>query len=160
MTKKEFLEVLKNAAKDGMGISVYCEVPGNKELEEIVNHNIDIENKAEYYDGAYDDNMKHKYGPVSITGVAMWDPAECQEDAVAKPELPYLDRMVRERIELADRYHKLVRFTTTEKFTELSKEKKSLMLDQEKGMQDYLKALDNRLKLEGITTDMLQEMYG
>ena len=66
MNKKEFMSKCKEALEEGWGISVLVDLPGNKELERISNHNTDIENKMAYYDKTYNENMEHKFSPVPV----------------------------------------------------------------------------------------------
>lgn len=69
MDKKTFLEVCEKAVKENKGIEVSVRIPGNVELEKIRNSSVDVANKSKYYDGVYDDEMKHKHAPVSIESV-------------------------------------------------------------------------------------------
>lgn len=73
MTKKEFLEVCDDAIKNKKNIVVSVEIPGNKKYEEVFNSYEDVQNKKEYYDKNYDDNMKHLFGPVTIVGIESFD---------------------------------------------------------------------------------------
>ena len=66
MTKKEFMDVCREAIKDRTGIMVYVDMPGNKAKERIINSSVDVENKMEYYDKTYDETMKHKHAPITI----------------------------------------------------------------------------------------------
>jgi hypothetical protein len=69
MTKKEFLEKCEIATKGNHPIVVFVEIPGNKHLEMIFNHEEDVESKTRYYDAMYDGNMKHNHGPVKIKDI-------------------------------------------------------------------------------------------
>lgn len=69
MNKKEFLLICDEAVKLKKGIEVSVNIPGNLELEKIRNSDVDVKNKSKYYDGVYDENMKHKHAPVSIENV-------------------------------------------------------------------------------------------
>ena len=69
MTKKEFLEKCEYAIENNLSIVVSVEIPGNDNLEEIFNSKEDVLNKKRYYDAIYDDDMKHKHGPVVIKDI-------------------------------------------------------------------------------------------
>lgn len=70
INKDEFLEVLNGAINKKQGIICFVKIPGNKELEEIKNKPVDVQNKKEYYDKSYDEDMNHKFAPgVSIVKV-------------------------------------------------------------------------------------------
>lgn len=70
MTKKEnFLNICDIAIEQGKGIIVFAKIPGNKELEVILNSAKDVLNKKEYYDKTYNDDLKHNHAPVEITDI-------------------------------------------------------------------------------------------
>lgn len=60
MNKENFLSVLDFAIEDKKGIRVAIRMPDLEELEIITNPYVNVQAKREYYDKAYDENMKLK----------------------------------------------------------------------------------------------------
>lgn len=62
---------------------------------------------------------------------------------------PFVNRMVEEYRELSERLKKLIAFTKTDKFVELDKEQRDLLLEQEDAMLRYKKVLGKRIETNG-----------
>ncbi|MGG5319191.1 hypothetical protein [Enterococcus sp. AZ072] len=60
MKKEEFLEKIDKAITNGWGIKVYVNMPDLPKPEIICNPPENIKGKRDYYDKAYDDDMKLK----------------------------------------------------------------------------------------------------
>lgn len=58
MTKKEFLEKLDKAIENGWGIKVYVEMPDLAKPELVCNPPENVEQKRNYYDDAYNNEMQ------------------------------------------------------------------------------------------------------
>jgi hypothetical protein len=61
MTKKELKKIFMEAKDNKCDVCVEVTIPGQKDTEYIINKNKSIDNKLEYYDQAYDDNLIHVY---------------------------------------------------------------------------------------------------
>lgn len=59
MNKVEFMEIVEEIKKNKQDLCVAVTIPGQKDIEYIINKNKSIENKAKYYFQTYDDNLKH-----------------------------------------------------------------------------------------------------
>lgn len=59
MTREELKEIFKQAKENHTDIYVAVTIPGQDEVEYIVNKNHSLDNKLEYYCKAYDENCIH-----------------------------------------------------------------------------------------------------
>lgn len=59
MTRKELDEVFREAKESKLDVFVAVTIPGQKDLEYIVNKHPSLDNKLAYYHKAYDENLTH-----------------------------------------------------------------------------------------------------
>lgn len=59
MTRKELDEIFRQAKESKLDVYVAVTIPGQKDVEYIVNKNKSLDNKLEYYHKAYDENCVH-----------------------------------------------------------------------------------------------------
>ena len=61
MTKKELTIIFMEAKANKSDVCVEVTIPGQEDTEYIVNKNISIDNKLDYYFQTYDDNLVHNH---------------------------------------------------------------------------------------------------
>lgn len=59
MSREELKEVFKEAKENSTDVYVAVTIPGQDDVEYIVNKNHSLDNKLEYYCKAYDENCVH-----------------------------------------------------------------------------------------------------
>ena len=59
MTREELKNIFKQAKENKTDIYVAVTIPGQEDVEYIVNKNHSLDNKLEYYCKAYDENCVH-----------------------------------------------------------------------------------------------------
>lgn len=74
MTKDDFLDIMEKAIEKEEGIEVCVDNPELRDFEAIRNSHINVKQKAEYYDKAYNENMElHRNTAIRIVYVRLID---------------------------------------------------------------------------------------